>query len=75
MVRSTDNRIFGWINRYRLVTGGITIVVIILLFGVVGSLFVPRGMADVGAGRVAKSPTIDHLLGTDQQGRDVLADI
>ncbi|MEI8189890.1 MAG: ABC transporter permease [candidate division NC10 bacterium] len=54
---------------------GIIIVAVILLFCVVGSAFMPRGMADVGAARVAKPPSIDHLLGTDQQGRDVLADI
>lgn len=75
MAGRTENRILGWINRYRLVTGGITLVVFVSLFGVVGSFFVPRGMADVGAGRVARPPSIDHLLGTDQQGRDVLADI
>jgi peptide/nickel transport system permease protein len=67
--------LFSWIGRYRLVAAGITIVLLISLFGVVGSFFIPRGMADVGAARVAKPPSIDHLLGTDQQGRDVLADI
>jgi len=75
MAERKEPPIFEWINRYRLVAAGIAIVAFISLFGVVGSLFVPRGMADVGAGRVAKPPSIDHLLGTDQQGRDVLADI
>jgi len=75
MAGRKENRILGWINRYRLVAGGIAIIVVISLFGVVGSFLVPRGMADVGAARVAKPPSIDHLLGTDQQGRDVLADI
>ena len=53
----------------------ISIVMIVVLFGAVGRLFVPRGMADVGAARVAKPPSADHWLGTDQQGRDVLADV
>jgi peptide/nickel transport system permease protein len=75
MAKRKENRILGWINRYRLVAGGILIVAVIALFGVVGSILVPRGMADVGAGRVAKPPSMDHWLGTDQQGRDVLADI
>jgi peptide/nickel transport system permease protein len=75
MARRTVNGIFGWIDRYRLVAAGLAIVVVISLFGVVGSLCVPRGMADVGAARVAKPPSSDHWLGTDQQGRDVLADV
>ena len=75
MARTTVNRIFGWIDRYRLVAVGLAIVVAISLFGVVGRIFVPRSMADVGAARVAKPPSSDHWLGTDQQGRDVLADV
>jgi len=75
MAGRTGKRVLGWINRYRLVALGMAIVAVILLFCVIGSIFMPRGMADVGAARVAKPPSIDHLLGTDQQGRDVLADI
>ena len=75
MTRLTQNPILGWIDRYRLVAAGLAIVVVISLFGFVGRLFVPRDMADVGAGRVAKPPSSDHWLGTDQQGRDVLADL
>ena len=75
MTRLTQNPILGWIDRYRLVAAGLAIVVAISLFGVVGRLFVPRDMADVGAARVAKPPTSEHWLGTDQQGRDVLADL
>jgi len=75
MATRTVNPILGWMNRYRLVTAGLAIVVVIALFGVVGRLFVPRGMADVGAARVARPPSSDHWLGTDQQGRDVLADL
>ena len=75
MARTTVKGIFGWIDRYRLVAAGLAIVVAITLFGFVGRLFVPRSMADVGAGHVARPPSSDHWLGTDQQGRDVLADI
>ena len=63
------------IDRYRLLFAGIAIVLLVSLFGVVGSFFVPRGMADVGSARVAQPPSAKYLLGTDQQGRDVLADI
>jgi peptide/nickel transport system permease protein len=62
-------------DRYRLLFAGIAIVLLVSLFGVVGSFFVPREMADVGAARVARPPSSADLLGTDQQGRDVLADI
>jgi peptide/nickel transport system permease protein len=62
-------------STHRVLYFGITLVVFVSLFGIVGSLFVPRGMADVGAARVAKAPSGADLLGTDQQGRDVLADI
>jgi len=75
MTSRVVNPLLGWIDRYRLVAAGLAIVVVIALFGVVGRLFVPRGMADVGAARVAKPPSSDHWLGTDQQGRDVLADL
>jgi len=58
-----------------LLVAGITIVTLVSLFGLVGRLLVPAEMAEVGAGRPAKPPSAEHLLGTDQQGRDVLADV
>jgi len=58
-----------------MLTAGIVLILLILLFGVIGSSFVARDRADVGAGRPARPPTFQHLLGTDQQGRDVLADL
>jgi peptide/nickel transport system permease protein len=63
------------VDRNRWLIAGIALVLIVSLFGLVGSLFVPRGMADVGAARVARPPSSEDLLGTDQQGRDVLADL
>lgn len=75
MAKLTGNPLLAWINRYRMVAAGLAIVVAISLFGVVGRLFMPRSMADVGAGHVARPPSSDHWLGTDQQGRDVLADL
>ena len=57
-----------------LVAGGI-LVAMVFLFGLVGRVFLPMKMAEVGAGRPAKPPSAEHLLGTDQQGRDVLADV
>ena len=63
------------IDRNRLLVAGMILVLFVSLFGVVGGLFVTREQADVGAGRPSKPPTAEHLLGTDQQGRDVLADL
>jgi peptide/nickel transport system permease protein len=59
----------------KLLVAGITLVAIILLFGVIGSMLVPRARADVGAGRPSRPPSMEFLLGTDQQGRDVLANL
>jgi peptide/nickel transport system permease protein len=59
----------------RMLVAGITLLLIVVLFGVVGSWFVTREMADVGAGRPSRPPNFEHLLGTDQQGRDVLANL
>jgi peptide/nickel transport system permease protein len=75
VVARKENGMLRAIDRYRLLFAGIALVLLISLFGIVGSLFVPRGMADVGAARVAQPPSTAYLLGTDQQGRDVLADI
>lgn len=54
---------------------GTAIIVLLLVFSMGGGIVVTRDMADVGAGRPSKPPTLEHLLGTDQQGRDVLADL
>ncbi|MDQ6671923.1 MAG: ABC transporter permease [Chloroflexota bacterium] len=58
-----------------MLVAGILLLTLVLLFGVAGSWFVTRAQADVGAGRPARPPDIQHLLGTDQQGRDVLANL
>jgi peptide/nickel transport system permease protein len=58
-----------------MLVAGITLLLIVVLFGAVGSMFVTRDQADVGAGRPARPPNFEHLLGTDQQGRDVLANL
>ena len=66
---------FTVLGRNRLLVAGAILVLLISLFGLVGRLFVPEDMSEVGAGRPAKPPSAEHLLGTDQQGRDVFADL
>ena len=63
------------INNNKTLVAGILVLLLVLLFGVAGSSFVTRAQADVGAGRPARPPDFQHLLGTDQQGRDVLANL
>jgi peptide/nickel transport system permease protein len=64
-----------WIGANKMLSAGVVVVVCVLLFGVVGSMLVPRARADVGAGRPSRPPSFEFLLGTDQQGRDVLANV
>jgi peptide/nickel transport system permease protein len=68
-------KFFGMLSRYRLLIAGSILVALVALFGLVGRLFMPEDMSEVGAGRPAQPPSAEHLLGTDQQGRDVLADL
>jgi len=70
-----ENRFLVALVRYRLLILGGILVALVVLFGLVGRLIVPEDMSEVGAGRPGKPPSAEHLLGTDQQGRDVLADI
>jgi peptide/nickel transport system permease protein len=63
------------IGNNKMLVAGIMLLLVVLLFGVAGSWFVTRAQADVGAGRPARPPNFEHLLGTDQQGRDVLANL
>ena len=75
MTVRNESRFGEMLGRYRLLIAGAILVTLVTLFGLVGQLFVPLEMAEVGAGRPAKPPSAEHWLGTDQQGRDVLADL
>jgi peptide/nickel transport system permease protein len=67
--------VWHWIATNKMLVAGILVLLLVLLFGVAGSSFVTRAQADVGAGRPSRPPDFQHLLGTDQQGRDVLANV
>jgi len=74
-MESRQDKFVAVLDRYGLLIAGSILVVLIALFGLVGRLVVPVEMSQVGAGLPAKPPSAEHLLGTDQQGRDVLADL
>lgn len=50
---------------------GLAILIAVVLFGVIGSLFVDPLNAAVGAVRPRRPPSGEYLLGTDSQGRDM----
>jgi peptide/nickel transport system permease protein len=52
---------------------GTGILLVILLFALIGPLVFPEKSTTVGAFPPRQEPSSDHLLGTDAQGRDVLA--
>jgi peptide/nickel transport system permease protein len=62
-----DERVSG------MLIGGVLLFLAIILFGLVGPLFVPAALSQVGAVDPNLAPSTAHLLGTDGQGRDVFA--
>jgi peptide/nickel transport system permease protein len=68
-------KFWRWASDNRLLVAGATLIAVVLLFGIVGGNFVSKARADVGAGRPSRPPSSEFLLGTDQQGRDVLANV
>lgn len=52
---------------------GVVLFVAILLFGLLGPVFIHASLSEVGAVDPNLPPSGAHLLGTDGQGRDVLA--
>ena len=58
-------RLWRAIVNNKTLVAGILVLLLVLLFGVAGSSFVTRAQADVGAGRPARPPDFQHLLGTD----------
>ena len=56
-----------------LLTAGLTLLVLITLFALVGPLVINVEMAQIGAAVPRQRPGAEYLLGTDVQGRDILA--
>jgi peptide/nickel transport system permease protein len=67
--------ILGTVGRNKTLVSGLSLILLIGLFSLFGTLLIDPERTEVGAGRPAQSPSSEHILGTDQQGRDVFADL
>ncbi len=56
-----------------MLAGGIAMILLVGLIGYVGPLLFDTSLGDVGAAPPSEAPSWDHPLGTEVQGRDVLA--
>lgn len=61
-----------WLASWKL-TLGLGLILLLVLFSVVGSLFVGYDQVEVGAGPFSASPSAAYPLGTDNVGRNILA--
>jgi peptide/nickel transport system permease protein len=66
----------GWFDRvlaYRQLTVGLAIIACVVLLGLVGPLLIDTNGAKVGSDIPDLTPSLEHPLGTDTVGRDLLA--
>jgi peptide/nickel transport system permease protein len=61
------------VGRERLLLAGLFLLALLALIGLLGPLLVDTKLAEIGATRARRPPDALHWLGTDTQGRDVLA--
>lgn len=65
-----------WLERvvtYRQLTVGLVIILAVVLLGLIGPLFVNVNLAKVGSDIPDLTPSLQHPLGTDTVGRDLLS--
>lgn len=72
-IRSGLRSVLAFFKDNRLFTSGFLLLLMLLLFGIIGSLTVGGKMADLGAAKLNLRPSWEHLLGTDGLGRDMFA--
>jgi peptide/nickel transport system permease protein len=66
----------GWFDRvlaYRQLTVGLAIIACVVLLGLLGPLLIDTNGAKVGSDIPDLTPSLEHPLGTDTVGRDLLA--
>ena len=67
------SRISAAARRHPQLAAGLAIVFVVLAFGPVGSVFVDTDQARVGSAAANLTPSLEHPLGTDAAGRDLMA--
>ncbi|MBI4620937.1 MAG: ABC transporter permease [Desulfobacterales bacterium] len=74
MERETPGRLF-WhrFRRNRLAITGAMIVILLFFFAALAPYISPYDIGDINTKNALQAPSRDHLLGTDQLGRDVLS--
>nr|HMN27277.1 ABC transporter permease [Caldilineaceae bacterium] len=72
-IRSAVGGVLAFFNNNRLFTSGVLLLLLLFLFGVIGSQMVSPKMADMGAAPLNLRPSAEHPLGTDGLGRDMFA--
>ena len=66
-------RMLRLLGKEPLLTAGVGLLVLIALFAMLGPLVVNVELAQIGAAMPRQRPSAQYLLGTDVQGRDILA--
>ena len=65
--------IFRYMRRNPTMVAGLLVLFSLVLFWAIGSVLTDPSEARPLANRPSESPSLDHLLGTDRQGKDILA--
>ena len=65
----------GRVLREPMLVAGLGILIALVLISAIAPFFLDANLAQVGSTRPRLSPSAGHLLGTDTQGRDVLASL
>ncbi|RIK55802.1 MAG: ABC transporter permease [Chloroflexi bacterium] len=69
--RNFVRRVFGFLGANWMFTLGLSLLLALYLFGIVGNLFVEPKWADMGANPLNLRPSWEHPLGTEGFGRDM----
>jgi peptide/nickel transport system permease protein len=72
---SPIRKVVGRALRQPMLVAGLALLLALILFSLVLPLTFDDTLAQVGAARPRQPPSANHLLGTDAQGRDVLASL
>jgi peptide/nickel transport system permease protein len=71
--RGAVRSVLAFFQENRLFTSGVSLLLALYLFGLIGSQMISPKMADMGAAKLNLRPSAEHPLGTDGLGRDMFA--